>query len=146
MKAGKELDALIAEKIMGLVKVPYNDPTRFYYLEAESCPTCGYDGKFWDANQNSYEIPPYSTVIASAWEVVEQMHSHAKPVLELFAPQQDYSNEKWRARFSRKWWLDGSGYDHTEEGDTAPEAICKAALAFFDPDYADPRKTLEASP
>lgn len=74
---------------------------------------------------------PYSTDIFSAFEVVEAMHALPKPVLMIAAPQQDYSNEMWRATFSRKWWADDSPYDW-ESGETAAEAICKAALAWFD--------------
>lgn len=117
MKAGRELDALVAEKVMGMGKPPYGD--------ASNCPTCGYDG-LW-----SEEIQPYSTDIAAAWMVVE----HLKNTL---------NGKEWTGEFNlffngekyECWW---SFSRRTNEGlyetskdesiaETAPLAICLAAL------------------
>lgn len=114
MKPGRELDTLVAEKVMGLKED---------YL---SCPTCKYDGVM-----GGLGYLPYSTDITAAWLVVEKMHTHPKPVLQLAAPQQDFCNERWRAEFSRKWWHEGSPYEYACNGETAAHAICLAALHFF---------------
>lgn len=57
MKPGRELDALIAEKVLG------EDQKDF--LESYGCPTCGYDGLYYHPKQ-------YSNDIAAAWEVLEK--------------------------------------------------------------------------
>lgn len=112
----EEIDRLIHEKVMASQNI-------------ESCPTCGYDGH-WSAyvTHNNKRPPFYSTDIAAAWLVVEKMHSHPKPVLMLAAPQQDYVGEKWRAEFCRKWWDEKNPYEYKCSADTAPLAICLAAL------------------
>lgn len=80
LKPGRELDALVAEKVMG------------------------------------GELRPYSTDISAAWEVVEK-YKWAEPELR-------YSDEQHCWVFSLH---KASGYPN-ECGDTAPHAICLAAL------------------
>jgi len=85
MKPGRELDALIAEKVMG-----------------------------WSWGIIGDLIPAYSTDISAAWEVVEEMGD----CLHL---RQHGEQGEWEAWFC--------GYPNSKaHGETAPEAICKAAL------------------
>ena len=72
MKAGRELDALIDEKIFG-----------FHVAEGEHDVTLSGDGVYWMsvdgrrlrvASKNG-ELPHYSTQIAAAWLVVEKMNN-----------------------------------------------------------------------
>lgn len=97
MKPGQELDALVAEKIM---EIPL--------IEEDSCE-----------NWIKVVPPPYSTDIAAAWEVVEELQ------------RQDWcfilDNMKgflgnWQAHFERNRWVE------TAESTSAPHAICLAAL------------------
>lgn len=75
MKPGRELDALVAEKVFG--------QTANGYIQV--CPQCGFDfkrgnnkapGRMWclDCSEWVYsEFKEYSTDIAAAWEVVEEL-------------------------------------------------------------------------
>ncbi len=85
MKAGRELDALIAEKVMG-----------------------------WDSRC----IPkPYSRDIGYAWQVVEKVLSDVKGHVDL-SIEPDGVN----------CIISGYTFDAGETADTAPLAICQAAL------------------
>ena len=102
MKAGRELDALIAEKVMGLAGVR--------------------DGKSWLYGDNwTYHkkgvlclVPHYSTQIADAWLVVEKFFkfSLGSDGLIYLCKFADAPNKNWSLG----------------TGDTAPLAICLAAL------------------
>lgn len=99
MPAGRELDALIAEKVMGL-KVDYEfdevlEP-RVPFL-VDKYDEWGY-------------LPNYSTDIAAAWQVVERFESHCTMnnvhgIWECYLPDFAIGKDK-----------------------TAPLAICRAAL------------------
>lgn len=107
MKAGRELDAHVAEKIMNWRKD--RKPGGYWY--APNQPNLG-----------RHSPPQYSTDIAAAWEVVEHMQSKADDWDFLyFGPATGENNWRgWHCNF-----LD----DRTLAfGDTMPEAICKAAL------------------
>lgn len=65
MKPGKELDALIAEKVMD------NHIMRQTVINGE----LSYRVYSFVGEDGLYEIPSYSTDIAAAWEVVEKMLS-----------------------------------------------------------------------
>ena len=66
-KAGRELDALIAEKVTGVV--PCDEWSRFNsYSESRDEPHEDHD-----CRSTSFWPPHYSTNIAAAWEVVEKL-------------------------------------------------------------------------
>jgi hypothetical protein len=121
MIAGRELDKMVAEKVMG--NLTSDEPVwqRTYNLPDGLCETTR-------DRVLRRTLPNYSTDIAAAWEVVNRIHADTKLVFQLAAPQQDYVNEKWRANFNKKWWLDESPYYYEVDADTAPLAICLAAL------------------
>ena len=101
MKAGRELDALVAEKVMG------------HDMEKDFCTTC-YDSPTCDR-----PIPRYSILIQDAWPVVEKMADRRHP-FELVKTPISY----WVCRFYGEIIRDiYKGY-----ADTAPLAICLAAL------------------
>lgn len=105
--AGRELDALIAEKVMGL-KVDY---------EFE-----GFGGLRVPSLVDKYDewgyLPDYSTDISAAWQVVEKFYS-----MKL----DKYSNgQEWRCYLVGV--RDGKNADATGVADTAPLAVCRAAL------------------
>lgn len=106
MKAGKELDALIAEKVMGWKPEypggwphpPKDAPYRKRCLDKEGCTV----------------ILPFSTDIAAAWEVVEKIKAnHALTI---------------HAESLSGGWLIHIDRDIKIGGATAPHAICLAAL------------------
>ena len=125
MNAGRELDAIIAEKVMGWHLVPVKE------LCAVLMPP-EITGVIWDDDLiMKYQVPPYSTDIAAAWQVVEkiadtQTHFHAQFVLqrELFG---------WGCGFRKLNWSGAvnesvSPFIIHEHCQTAPHAICLAAL------------------
>lgn len=58
MQPGRELDALVAEKVMGL--------TNFYWLSGE---------RFYGPEYQHNRLSDYSTDISAAWEVVDKIGS-----------------------------------------------------------------------
>ena len=104
MKAGRETDAVVAEKIMG-VQIPG-------WLEIP-------DGL---STMTSYEIvSPYSTNIGAAWQVVEVMHAKGFNVSIT-------ADHGWRTRWECCVMLPGGDRPNCKDADTAPLAICLAAL------------------
>ena len=100
MKAGRELDALIAEKVMGFRK----HHAHGYLRNAPG------------------EEPHYSTNIADAWEVVERLVSTPGPNGDHHSVQVDYSGDAVVVIDENEDW------QVSAIADTAPLAICLAAL------------------
>lgn len=65
MQAGREMDALVAEKVMGYVLSDISMPTypKYKLFDIDSGEFSGY----------SKVVPDYSTYLAAAWEVVKEM-------------------------------------------------------------------------
>lgn len=98
LPAGRELDALVAAKVMGWQPNPG-------WLTAER------------------HIPSYSTDIAVAWQIAEAMRLAAIPEEEWAsggwrAAQEPFNAPGWYERDVNDW----------EWAETAPLAICRAAL------------------
>lgn len=104
--AGRELDAMVAEKVMGWRAVGG-------HKGVPSDPQCTVH----------VEVPRYSTLISCAWEVVEKLQETS--ILE-HLEQRDGDEGKYVVQFCAKpneaWW-----HEHAY-ADTAPLAICRAAL------------------
>lgn len=133
MKAGIELDALVAEKVMGWEEVRKN----FGGLQAGGSTEyfVGLAPADKDGRRFHHPVPAYSTDIKHAWEVVEKLKEcfpnpdsrrGASPLL-YFRLRFDNYEKKWEA-----CWADG---DYHPEGEyfegasaSAPEAICLAAI------------------
>lgn len=115
MIAGRELDALIAEKVMGLME-----------FSAHAGPhkaSMGW-GKPGDTVLQLIQLPNYSTDIAAAWTIVKFIDAWG--LANEFKLGQDYEG-LWNCIFkgTRKGKpFRGEDYN----GDTAPHAICLAAL------------------
>jgi len=118
LTAGPELDALVAERVMGLdpCKCDRKSPASWGY---KTCSTC-----------DRPRAQSYSTDIAAAWQVVEKLSERFMLSLDELHPKAKDGSERhgrWTARFmdtdpSRGGsWLSG-------ECSTAPLAICRAAL------------------
>lgn len=124
MKAGRELDTLVAEKVMG--------------WEATA------DGLYWDARQKRTRLVLGSAIakkreemgiengpgfvfapsadIAAAWEVVEKLVSTPGPNGDHHSVQVDYSGDAVVVIDENEDW------QVSAIADTAPLAICLAAL------------------
>lgn len=99
MDAGREMDALVAEHVMG--------------------HTRGFEKQYGELFISFPEkvLPRYSTEIMAAWTVVERFER------EGFFLSLDRVLGGWSATFHR------SAPESRRLGDTAPLAICRAALA-----------------
>jgi hypothetical protein len=108
LQAGRELDALIAEKVMGI-----------------KCGACLQDGQLEPITMDWREIPHYSTDIAAAWEVVEKAYLVIRPSLLHGSNLQWIAGQLKGVRASGLIEIIKETYT---EAETAPLAICKAAL------------------
>ena len=119
MTAGREMDILVAEMVMGQTNFEH---LGFYWTEGTTedgqdgwegiyCPRCG-------ASEGSKDkcCIHYSTNIAAAWQVVEMLRSKLWGRIELV------SGLEWHC------WSDLDKAKSWGSGDTAPLAICRAAL------------------
>jgi hypothetical protein len=114
MKAGRELDALVAEKIFGLK------------FDCERC--------------RNESLDSYSTDIAAAFEVVDAigkriaMESGVPKLQFLTLSQLGYWSAGYAASFGFPWFQDDQWEQHANDfsasaqAETAPLAICLAAL------------------
>ena len=103
MEAGRELDALVAEKVMGV------KPEQVY------CDISGRNiSRYFDL-EDRMRIESYSTDIGAAWQVLER-------VAESWLPCVMHNGMTWIAEFESLIEF------HTAYADTAPLAICRAAL------------------
>lgn len=109
MQPGPELDALIAEKVMG-------------FLEVRQDQTMDKDGLFG-------HLKPYSTSMSAAWEVLEKLGYRIELIKN--------SSGKWYCRiYTKSFKTFGKEILALRQGvatevdniETAPHAICLAAL------------------
>lgn len=119
MKPGRELDALIAEKVMGLeLKQPkgvaWRENTWVYAINdfRDSGPMYVVDCDF------------YSTDISAAWEVVDNLRYRKIPIsiAHVFFP----AEERWEY-IAKAENVQPYGFEFATS-DSAPHAICLAAL------------------
>lgn len=104
MPAGREMDALIAEKVMG--HVVNKNAKLFTRWETE----IGYSEGFTSLSR-------YSTDIRDAWEVVEKF-----PVFYF------ESCKELKEYFS----MIGSDFESSATAETAPLSICRSALLYME--------------
>jgi hypothetical protein len=104
MQAGREMDALVAEKVMELPKDLISTHGPLFYTRKNGTQV------------KIKEIQYYSTEIAAAWEVVEKLRETGK---HFFI--RDTGNNEILVKFS---YLYGTG----TIANTVPLAICRAAL------------------
>lgn len=128
MNPGRELDALVAEKVMGLDLSPKIHPYKKVSDFSLRPGALNYYGTYVEKREPEF----YSTDIAAAWEVVEKMRSHSHmDAFALKAPDEDQAPGFWRAIFLKKEIgpEDMSNfYEWPTLGCSAPHAICLAAL------------------
>lgn len=112
MNPGRELDALVAEKVMELKNIRK--------LNTEAIKDFVYDRPNLITGLHVIEdlVPEYSTDIAAAWEVVERLAEYHGNKCDL--DYGEFLEGLWTVRF-------GFGNDSCS-AETAPHAICLAAL------------------
>lgn len=115
MKPGRELDALVAEKVMG------------YRRKRCDCNTFWVDADGYEPTHNQ----DYSTDIAAAWEVVERVRlfvwPHQGRWIAGYLSEADLQDIYFHVENSRFITIDGS-FSTIAQEQTAPHAICLAAL------------------
>jgi len=129
IKAGRELDVLVAEKVMNDKGITYYAILTKYGKEiSQAATTFHADGlmrSLFGASRYEKRIRyiPYSTDIAAAWQVVEKMQK--KYVINIEVDCENIWVEIWRDSTDEP-----SNYKQVadESADTAPLAICLAAL------------------
>ena len=114
MKAGRELDALIAEKVMGFKLVAEEVEIGKPMHELFRAP----NGRGY----YHYQLPRYSTNIADAWEVVEKLVSTPGPNGDHHSVRVDYSGDAVVVIDENEDW------QVSAIAETAPLAICLTAL------------------
>jgi hypothetical protein len=120
LPAGREMDALVAEKVMGWIGIEgkHGHPLEKGPFKDCDCPSHSYQRQ---------EIPHYSSDIAAAWEVAEKLGL-------AIIPQSSKNGFRWLACDVKLISYKGDRIevfpvDDTEYScDTAPLAICRAAL------------------
>jgi len=119
LEAGEELDALVAENVMGWLRIPSE-------LNGQQKIVVPPDGNphpmdWWWGRSVYGLVPKYSTDIAAAWEVVERLERDG---IFLWKLGREDHLPNWHVSMGRN-----HGPDIESEGPTAPLAICRAALA-----------------
>jgi hypothetical protein len=121
MKPGRELDAIIAEKVMGepdIIKVTSD------YVGAEL----------------NWPVPQYSTSIAAAWEVVEALQKRFQrtinPATDGFLIQwhiEQNLNKDLSSDYYVRFEFESNKYEsEIARASSLPHAICLAALKAVD--------------
>ena len=115
--AGPDLDALIAEKVMGLEWrpwKPYGAPEGWFPKGAPTYDWRDENGHAHNPEGYKSDLPLYSFDIAAAWEVVGSSACEYGHKFSL-----EYEHDVWYACVSGMY---------EAQADTAPLAICRAAL------------------
>jgi hypothetical protein len=130
MEAGRELDVLVAEKVMGARWIDYpwhNGTIKKYLTDDGAAIPRGYDFEHLDGTRiidwNAWQ---FSTDISEAWELVEKLTPYGGKVRFMIDRKTDSPNEdiQWRAMFSDGvYWIYGESH-----APTAELAICRSAL------------------
>src|SRR5687768_7998759 len=108
MSAGREMDALIAEKVMG--HEVNRDVTMFAGGKTSKEPY----------SEGFTTLGHYSTNIADAWRVVEKLDTSFS-----LARAWSLDDPKWRGY---SFWIGNGGNAISSLAETAPLAICRAVL------------------
>lgn len=119
MQAGLELDALIAERVMGWTwKITRCNPEQRVLVDPY---WTNMEVGFWWGRDVLHLVPHYSTEIEAAWDVFErlpagQIYHHRGGDFSVYWGNARHTSAKMNVR-----------------ADTAPLAICLAALAAVEP-------------
>ena len=121
-KPGRELDALVAEKVMGLafVKLTLNKG-EVYAKEILALTRNGKPYLIHGPLMHGMvypEVPEYSTQIWAAWEVLDRFTGDGKFPMVRYDGIRPPGKPRWTAALG----------SYRGDADTAPHAICLAAL------------------
>ena len=128
MEAGQKLDALVAEKVMGWAITHRGHrvmpgPGGIHGGREMRGFTGSVDARTWI----SQVCPDYSTDISAAWEVVEKLKERHGVTLS-GGPNDEGGCEGWVCSVKAFGYRRFQDQEWNAHADTAPLAICKAAL------------------
>ena len=125
MNAGRELDALVAEKVMEQSVTWFGlgeDKSLMFSDTIDRNEERRRRGEMLWGYPGGGDVPEYSTNMTAAWEVVDRMRADA-----WFVDLEDSSSLTYGP-----WWCQFARSRYTAKGEstgqTAPHAICLAAL------------------
>lgn len=125
--AGRELDALVAKQVMELPDVGRYSRQSMESIEwtHHGWNSDGYDYYYWldDEYNPLRSVPPYSTDIAAAWQIVEKLKAID---VEFSLYYREWDGGRDEAHRWSAWFREGAEYQ--VYAPTAPLAICRAAL------------------
>ena len=119
LKAGRELDALVAEKVMGWTFRPYGNGGGEWTVNGKKMEFGGFEGG---------SLPYYSTSIAGAWEIVEKVLQHPCRTFGIIV---DEATDTWIVKMDKIRCV-FNDCRITEQNEELPLAICLAALKAVD--------------
>lgn len=133
-EAGRELDALVAEKVMGLPPSAWPPPCiRHHRTDDAEWDSGSQEAGGWCYTCNTMissvdrEPPAYSTDISAAWEVVEKLKErHGVKVMG--GPDDEGGCEIWCCDITAYGYRPFQDHSWSDAAATAPLAICRAAL------------------
>lgn len=130
MVVGRELDALVAEKVMGLPCPGLPTDNAYSYIGRVEREGWYLQSSGYDSGDVREIVPaPYSTSIAAAWEVVEKLKADGWDIhIDSMGFNNDIEGE-WRTFFSHPHEMGDQRAHVFGDGDTVAEAVCKSALA-----------------
>lgn len=136
---GRELDALVAERVMGWKWVKIPDFSREKQLGVRwnriraLCPPCGNPpADMREKTIDTGHLKPFSTDIAAAWLVLERMKSMGWEVSVTWENWNECPGEPleycWSAEYNYYTNDERDFRQAFAQADTAPLAICRTAL------------------
>ena len=138
MTAGRELDALVAEKVMGWQRFPYVLPGAGQHVDGDvverwgaTTVTVNYCPPGRVHVSTIRTVPFYSTSIDAAWTVVEKLRDTNASV-ELSAYRHEVKDDVPLLNRVAVWGGNAIGMETKvaeTTAETMPLAICRAALA-----------------
>jgi hypothetical protein len=117
LTAGRELDAIVAERVMGWIDVKLQPIANALGVKVMD----EYCGKPTIAAPLPMLVPRYSTMIQEAWPVVEKLRRE-HPFVALLSGKGPQGAQPWICKVNKE----GSFFE--ERGETATMAVCLAAL------------------
>lgn len=133
LKPGRELDALVAEKVMECKLIDQEPYKLAYGISTPATKACGCN----PVKHNGEEfylmgIKNYSTDITAAWEVVERFHSRCNDraiEITMYSGQNALGKTWANNKGYKVEFIDGlDGPPHVTHSNSLPHAICLAAL------------------
>lgn len=151
MKSGRELDALIAEKVMGWVRLFYKEanPNNPYFSERNALTEYWHDPVTLEQKELAEDSDDYyhpkdawspSENIADAWTVLETLFKTGfDSEIQLYMRNDVYVGPSYRIALRE---IDNQEKGWVEFSNSLPHAICLAALQVIDRKPEEPKGPL----